>query len=201
MPETYCQVGDLAHALGIGDVADDPEMELAVEAASRAIDQHCDRFFYQVGTEVDPAVFYFTAGVPRTVRIDDAVTIDEVAVDQDGSGTFATAVTGFVAAPYNPQAGWPYTSVELPGQASHLFPLHRRGVRVTGVFGWPSVPAQVTEAAVMQSARWLKRVKEAPFGVAGMPSFDGAGIRLMNRLDPDVELMLSALRRNPILVG
>jgi hypothetical protein len=41
---------------------------------------------------------------------------------------------------------------------------------VTGVFGWPAVPANVKQAALIAAAD-LFRLKDAPFGIAGFGEF------------------------------
>jgi hypothetical protein len=202
VPNLYCTASDLARALGIPDAVDDFELELAVSSASRAIDDACGRFFYQVGTESTPAVRVFDAAAPDRTSIDDVVSVTTVKLDTALDGTYGHtyAAGDWFLEPYQPQEGWPYTAVRLRPTARR-FLSYRQAVQVTGVFGWPSVPPQVEQACLMQAARWFKRVKEAPFGIAGMPAYDGSGIRLMNKLDPDVEVLLSGVRRFPALVG
>ena len=51
------------------------------------------------------------------------------------------------------------------------------------------VPASVKLATEMQASRWAKR-RDAPFGVAGSPEL-GSELRLLPKLDPDVEVLLS----------
>ncbi len=51
------------------------------------------------------------------------------------------------------------------------------------------VPAMIKQACLIQMARWFKR-QDSPFGVLGSPEF-GNYTRLLNRLDPDVEVLLS----------
>ena len=56
-------------------------------------------------------------------------------------------------------------------------------------------PGPVSEACGLQASRYFLR-KGAPFGVVG--SADAGFIRLQNRLDPDVQLMLSPYRLMPV---
>lgn len=51
------------------------------------------------------------------------------------------------------------------------------------------VPAMVKLACEMQATRWYKRT-DAPFGVLGGAEF-GNATRLLSKLDPDVEVLLS----------
>lgn len=55
------------------------------------------------------------------------------------------------------------------------------------------VPDVIQMATLLQAARFFKR-KGAPFGIAGSPEM-GSELRLLSRLDPDVELMLFGQRR------
>ena len=46
----YATLTEIKAALGINDNVDDTRLELAVETASREIDQFCNRTFYNAGT-------------------------------------------------------------------------------------------------------------------------------------------------------
>jgi hypothetical protein len=61
-------------------------------------------------------------------------------------------------------------------------------VRVTARWGWPAVPAEVGEAALIQAQRLYKR-KDSPEGVLGAADWGGP-IR-MSRVDPDVRELLA----------
>jgi hypothetical protein len=62
----YTTLADLKTYLGISGTTDDARLELAVEAASRAIDMECSRRFFPV-TETR----YFQATSPLRVDLDD----------------------------------------------------------------------------------------------------------------------------------
>lgn len=53
------------------------------------------------------------------------------------------------------------------------------------------VPGPVELACLIQASRWFKR-KDAPFGIAGSPEL-GSELRLLSKLDPDVEVLLDAV--------
>jgi len=59
-------------------------------------------------------------------------------------------------------------------------------------FELTDVPAVVLQACLIQSARLFNR-KHSPYGIAGSPEL-GSEMRLLNRLDPDVEALLSGVR-------
>jgi hypothetical protein len=65
-------------------------------------------------------------------------------------------------------------------------------VRVSGVFGFPSIPLVITQAAVLQSSRIFTRL-QSPLGVAG---FGEMGVvRVTRALDPDVAALVEPYRR------
>jgi hypothetical protein len=53
----------------------------------------------------------------------------------------------------------------------------------------------VVGACLIQVNRWYLRQK-APFGIAGAANM-GNDLRLMSKLDPDVDQLLGDFRRNP----
>jgi hypothetical protein len=188
----YVTAAELKDALGITDTADDAHIQRALDAAEEAVIGHCDRFFDQRGSGVSPQQRIYKADLDG---LDDIVSISAVEVDTAGDGTYATATTDYTLEPFNAVLdGEPYTRL-VKGSA---FPAGK--VRISGVFGWPSVPAAVEQAMLLQASRFFKRLKEAPFGVAGV-SIDGAGIRLLAKLDADVELLLSRLQKYPVVVA
>ena len=79
-------------------------------------------------------------------------------------------------------------------EGNYSFPVGiRKGVKIAGSWGYATlVPAQVREACLIQAARVFKR-KDAPFGVTGIA--DLGELRMISKLDPDVEAMLAPLRR------
>jgi hypothetical protein len=177
--QNYCTVEELKSRLGITDTADDFELGLAAAGASRAIDEITGRYFWRgTGTRT-----YIPESISRQ-SLDDLVSVTSLAVDRDGDGVFEeTWVQGtdyaLEVAPgkYNAAAKgeqWPYTAaVVITG--GRLFPYvwmwsHLDRIQVTGVFGWPAVPLNVKNAAIIAGAQ-IFRIKDAPFGVAGFGEF------------------------------
>jgi hypothetical protein len=199
--ELYVARADFKDDVNITDVTDDATIDRIIADVSRLIDDYCGfplRYFSltDAGT-----VRYYTADTCSRVWIEDAVAVTEVALDRGGTGAWAEvmAATDYVLDPLNAAAqARPYTSIaarydNLPAGAL-------KGVRVTGTFGWSAVPAVVRRAAMLQVNRLFKR-SDAPLGVAGAATFDGGGMRLLAKLDADVEVMLRGVRRSPILVA
>lgn len=194
----YATLADLKASLRINDTEDDAELLYALNAASRMIDHHAGR---QFGSVDDATARYYGAywhvGLARwVVDIDDLVTTDDLVVKtDDGSGDFATTLTlddDFRLAPDNAAAdGRPWT--QLIASSGQVLPTAARAVEVTARWGWSAPPEVVVQATLIQAARLFKR-KDAPFGVAGSPDL-GSEVRLLARLDPDVEKLLEPVTR------
>jgi hypothetical protein len=195
----YCTLNQLKAALRMGtaDTADDSLLELAIESASRLIDDDCERVFYASGTAV---ARYFVPSSTITVDLDDAITITEVLTDEDSDGTYETAwaSTDWQAEPLNGlNAGqaWPTTRIRAIGDYDFPIDGGEATVKVTGTWGFgTAVPTIITQACQLQAARIYKRA-DAPFGVAG---FGEMGAVRVSRTDPDVYALISKYRRTKV---
>ena len=195
----YTTLADVKNALQIEDTLDDVAIQAAILTASRQIDEYCQRFFYQEGTQASPATRYYTAYSPWYVETDDIVQITQLACDPDFDQSYSqvwnitTAPLDIMYEPVNnPNKGWPWTRILAIG--SYVFPyFFPQTVRVQGVFGFPEVPYEVELACKIQASRLFVR-KQSPFGIAG--SVELGTVRLNSRLDPDVEMLLKTFRRN-----
>jgi hypothetical protein len=200
---SYATAAELQQFVRIDDSADDTVINLALDAASRMIDFACDpspghsRQFGKTATAEDR---YFTAterGYGPSVRgqwvarLDDLASVVGlvVAVAASAGAESYTPVTGTAALPRNAVAlGRPFTEILFAGSSYPSPPLLADAVRVTGVWGWPAVPGPIHEACLLQASRLLAR-RDAPFGVAGSAEV-GSEVRLLAKVDPDVETML-----------
>ena len=195
----YTTLSDVKNALQIEDTLDDTAIEAAILTASRQIDEYCQRFFYQEGSQAFPATRYYTAYSPWYVETDDIVQITQLACDPDFDQSYSQ-IWNVTSAPLdvmyepvnNPLKGWPWTRILAIG--SYVFPyFFPQTVRVSGIFGFPEVPYEVELACKIQASRLFVR-KQSPFGIAG--SVELGTVRLNSRLDPDVEMLLKTFRRN-----
>lgn len=188
-PTDYITLGQLkAHLrLDAGDTEFDPQLERVITSVSAWIDEHCQRHFWQDGTDVLPVTRSFDAQNRRVLRLgeyNDLAEIDTLTVDGEV----------WTSAEYRLLRGHgdtrrPYVEVKAVG--SKTFPLPElQDIDIAGVWGWPAVPYQVPEAGLIQSARIFKR-REAPEGVLGINSF--GVVRLSGRLDIDVASNLNNL--------
>lgn len=187
---SYTDREELKGYLDIRDDRSDQLLDARIEAASRAVDGWCGRVFYAV---TEPRIF--TAEDHRVLSVPDLLEVTALETDDAGDRSYATA---WDAADYDlePLSGPPYTSVWAG--AGHIFPTSRRGIRITGTWGYgESVPAAIREATLLQAARLYKR-KDAPFGVAG--SVELGQLQTITSIDPDVKQLLAPYRRQSLEV-
>lgn len=196
----YAELAELRAYVGIADPTDtasDDLLQLALDAASEQVDAYTRRTFT---ADAAPTQRLYSPEHPWYVNIDPVTTSVGlvVATDDDGDGTFETTWTegtDYRLEPLNAAVeGDAWTRLAALGPRT--FPRHTRrpGLRVTATFGWPGdVPAAIKEATLIQASHLYAR-RHAPFGVAGSPEL-GSEIRLLARIDPDVESLLRRYRR------
>lgn len=201
----YCTVEELKARLQISSTADDLQAELAVAAASRAVDGYCERFFYKatVTRTYVPGNLYYT-------KVDDLVSVTTLATDPGGTtaqgGTFPVtwAASDFQLLPYNPgKLGeqWPYTGIRAVGRFTFpwitaLILMRMDRVQVTGSFGWPAVPEAVHTATLIAAAE-LYRLKDMPVG-GDVPGEFAVAVIADN---PDMGKLLYPYRKNAWLAA
>lgn len=178
----YCSMEELKSRLAITDTDDDYEIQVAIHTVTDWINSYCGRHFYQI-TE---ARTYRPDNV-WTLMIDDITTCTSVDLDYDGDGIYETHWTegsNFQLLHYENsynvnsrgiQRPRNYLQVLSSAQATTsgqwlpwLWPFTRQDrVKVTGTWGWPQIPPNVTHAALILAADLFKS-KDAPWGVAGV---------------------------------
>lgn len=192
----YCSSAELKAYTRILDDLDDAQVALAIAAASRAVDNVTRR---QFGVLSVAAARFYTARYDAlragyVVDIDDLQTITDlvVATDTEGDETFSTTVTDYALLPRNAAAdGKPWTVLAFGSDSDVATGVEQ--VRVTGLWGWTEVPDAIVQATLLQASRLLMR-RNAPFGVAGSPE-TGSELRLLAKVDPDVEVALRPFKR------
>lgn len=183
----------------------DQDLLIAIGAASRAIDFATGRrFWLDAGTA---NVRVYTPELSGMLRIDDLAALTSVKVARTSSGVFDETWangTEFVLEPRNAAADgkpWEYLSLRPYGNTNvgyYGFPVYPNSVEITGQFGWPAVPDDIRVYASIIATKLTKRMREAPFGIAGI-GFDGAAVRIA-RTDPDVAPGLVNYSRKRLLV-
>lgn len=198
----YATLAQVKASLRITDSVDDSLIELAINSASRLIDAYTARVFYNLGTQAR----FFSATDPYFCPIDDAQSITEVATALTSNGNYDTIWANPAANQNNGDyqveplnAAYPTDGIVAPITGvralwRYLFPTIGGNalVRVTGTWGWASVPDAITQACVIQAARIFKR-NDSPLGIAGFG--DMGVLRVGRALDPDVQQLVEPYRR------
>jgi hypothetical protein len=184
----YVSVAEIKAAIGIAstDVADDPAITLAIEAASSSIDDWCHRSF-----DLSEPVTRLYRYQGSRLSVDDIGSLTGLALAVD---PFLNGVSFYLDPPNALVDGKPWTHLSTDsGTAIPTITTSLNGpnVSVTARFGWPAVPAVVKQAARIQAMRFYKR-KDAPFGISGSPDMGGE-MRLLSQLDPDVQALVRPL--------
>lgn len=206
----YAPLADLKTRIGISDTVDDPALERAIEASSRAIDDHTGRRFW-----VDVALGdrHYDTDCERRLRIQDVSTLTGVVVkiDRDGDGVYEetlAATTDYVLTPLDAAVdGEPFTELMLINRRLPRF-IRPGQLQVTATHGWPGAtvtagiaacPVQVKEACLLVAHRHFRR-RDTPEGVAG--TIDTGVIRISKYEDPDaVRLLRGFVSGGQVLVA
>lgn len=162
-----------ADRLNIPDAVSDTPLENTITSVSREIDKYCGRYFYKTSTG-STDTRYFTAVESERIRIGDFVSVTALYTDSlagDRSYPYTWASTDYDVFPYS--AGTlsepePYQWLDITPRGQYQFPVDLpKGVKLTAVYGWPAVPAAITEACLLWSMRMFNRYK-TPLGVSAM---------------------------------
>lgn len=188
----YITLNLLKSALSINDEIDDDFLELAINAASRQIDQVCERQFFST-TETR----LFAPRDSFICEIDDLTTLTTLETSSSADGVFDVQwePKDLQLEPLNSLAGGiptPFTQIRAVDE--YLFPTDNQEatVKVTGTFGFTPVPDQVQQATVILAARLAER-RFSPLGVAGFG--DLGAVRVSRFLDGDVDNLISPFKK------
>lgn len=202
----YCTLADIKQDIPEGGIASTTDYDAAISQmitdASRMIDNEIGKWPNYFQPSTDEETRYYDGNTweetsrlglyGRAIRIDDAVSITSFAISQSGgmqSTDYTVWASGdFFTAPYNNVAlGLPIRWVEIDflNGSQNSFYGYRRGVRVTGRFGWSSAcPSTVSRATKIQVIRWFMRGKQA-FADGGANPATGQ-MTYVKKLDADV---------------
>jgi hypothetical protein len=186
----YVVLADAKNWVRVGDVVDDAEIALYITAASRGIDDHCNRQFGSVTAEARLYTAWYDSERARWV-----VDVDDFMSTAGGSVTIGGVVTtDYVKEPVNAaQKGRPWTAISIDARTGTVLPTGAEfEVSAVMPWGWTAFPSAVKLAARLQISRFLIR-RESPYGVAGAGSDNP--LRLLSKLDPDVAVALRGLVR------
>jgi hypothetical protein len=195
-PKTYADAAELKATLSLdGTNYADADLSQAIIAASRYIDDQTHRRFWLDDTD---NARYFTATDPTVVVIDDAATITTIATDEAGDGSYSAIWTPaeWEPNPRNHEADGKPVMMLVRAESTptgRTFPIARSAVKVTGLFGWLTVPQEIVTATEIMASRIMRRLREAPFGIVAI-GMDGTPIRV-GKSDPEIDGLLRGFKR------
>lgn len=169
---SYATLDQLEQRINRGQdwtVAERAALTQLLADVSRLVDRYTRRHFWQTAAGT---VRYFTARGSARMFVDDIVTLTTLQTDEDGDRTYETtwAATDYDLVPYNAaEVEAPYTRVEVTPTGNYAFPTGMpKGVKITGVFGWPEVPDSIREVTLLEVARlWAQG--RSPSGIVASP--------------------------------
>jgi len=188
----YVTLSLLKSSLQIEDNLLDEFLELAIESASRQIDAATERSFFQVDNETR----LFTPRDSFVTEIDDLRTLTTLKTSSDADENFDITweTKDFQLEPLNGKvSGIETPSTRIRAIDEYLFTIDREEatVKVTGDWGWPSVPVQVQQACLILSARLFER-RNSPLGIAG---FSDVGAVFVSKFDSDIDKLLMPFKK------
>lgn len=184
----YTTLDAVKSALRINDTVDDDLIASVISAASARIDNACNRVFAQSTGDR-----YYWPRNAYSVMIDDLASTSGLVVrlDTNSDGTWATTMTSaqYQLEPVNNLAqGKPVRLIRSTGTV--MFPINTYGkvmVKISGTWGWPSVPPEISEATRLMVLRQFRRF-DSPLGVAG---FGDLGAMQVRSIDPDIAALIA----------
>lgn len=188
----YCSLQDIKDSLRITDNVDDTLLELAVETASRQIDDYCERVFYSTAG----ATRYFVPRDSYVCETDDIVSITTLKTSSAADGVYdiTWATTDYQKEPLNSLAGGiPSPTTQLRAIDNYIFPTSGGDatVQIVGTFGWSAVPTAIKYATILLGSRLFKRM-DSPLGVAGIGDI---GVIRVSRIDPDIDALIGPFKK------
>ena len=194
LTNAYITLAELKSALRIpaSDTIDDTLLEKAINSASRLIDGYANRSFYNGGT----ATRVYVPQDDRVTQFDDLQSLTTLESSSDGDGFDTTWTSAsYQLEPLNGISDGlttPYTRVRAIDDLTFLTLGEEATVRITGIWGWASVPDPISQACVIQAERIFKRL-DSPLGIAGFG--DMGAVRVTSRLDGDVAQLVEPYRK------
>lgn len=195
----YVTVGELQTHMAPGGEANFAAgeyglMELAIEAASRWIDEMTGARFYAASETRT-----YTAEWHDLLYVDDVTAVTSLRTDDDGDGVYETtwAAMDYILEPQGAgQRGRPYRQIRIHPEGRYAFPRSwPGGVEVAGSFGYgATAPAPVRMACLLLAHRLYRR-KDAIFGVAGTPGLGVTVVQARITADADIMALLQAIEQ------
>lgn len=180
-PTRYAALADLQDRItNRGTVVN--SLESVLDAASTAIERRCSRVFT---LSPEPSERRFRPMLADLANVPDIGSSVGVTVSVGGGDSWRTLTPEeFDLAPYDAATeSRPFSQIITSGLFSRSV---RPTLKVSARWGWPAVPADITEAVLLFAARlWSRR--DSPAGVAG---FGDYGVVRVTAADRDVAALL-----------
>jgi hypothetical protein len=179
----------------LSDTQDDVELTAALAGGTSAIEDYTGRQFNRdTGGSPTATARLYTPRLYWKALVDDFYSTTGLVIetgDGDGVFDFTWTTADYVLAPangiVNGKPGWPYWRIKLRSAGARSFCTAEESLRVTALWGWSAIPANVTLACRILSSELFK-LKDAPFGVAGFGEYGVVRIKenpvLCKLLDP-----------------
>jgi hypothetical protein len=193
----YATIQELKARYKIEDSEDDTLLTRALKVATRHIeDKICKRQFNDAGSA---SARTFSPTNYHTAFVADFHTTAGLIIktDDNNDGVFETTWTPAdyeLIRGHGDDPNFPYWRINAVG--NRTFPnVRRKGLEVTAQWGWAAVPETIKEATLIL-AEELWKLKDAPFGIAGMGEFGAVRVRE----NPKVAALTSEFKRKGILL-
>lgn len=197
LDNAYCTIAELKHGdvLNFSNTTHDDLLTLAINDASRQIDEWCGRRFYYTSETRYYRAEYEDKYCLKVFDIANTSGFTLV-TDEDGDGTYEQTWTSddYDFGPYNAALdGKPYTELLVKPNSSKYFPHIHKGTKVTANFGYLTVPKQVNRVCILQAERVFKRYVTV-LGVSGATAIGTVSLKIPD-LDSDIAKPLMNLVR------
>ncbi len=188
-PPAYATLTELKTTLRITDSTDDVELQAKLLAASRRVDRDCGRRFWSDRTTSSRI---YTPHHEELLPVNDIATSTGLVVEVGRASTWTTvASNAYDLLPENAEAD--SRAIEVLTRVLGYWPMWGlQRVRVTARWGWPAVPEEIKNAAILLAARLFRR-KDSPEGVQG---FADLGVVRVSRYDPDYDAFIGPYVRD-----
>ena len=176
--------------------ADVVNMELAIEAVSRLVDQKSGTTFY-ARTETRN----FTADYHDLLYVDDLISVTTLKTDDNDDGTYEVTWTtsDYYLEPKNARMKSaegekePYRQIRVNQNGDYSFPTSYYGIEIAGSWGYTTTPPDYVKQVVMLMANRIYRRKDAIFGVSGTPQLGVMTVQARIQEDTDIVKLMSGL--------
>ena len=204
----YVDKDDVKTWLGITGTGQDANLDIAIDAACRAIDDFVGREFIQSETV---ETRYYNCEFMDYAFVDDIATTTGLVVttlNKDGTDDQTLVLdTDYYLYPLNSDKltpTMPFNKIVMAIEnGGKILPTsHPKGLKITAKFGFPDqhnaggyIPEAITQAALIQATRFWQR-KNSPMGFSGNPETGQAPIIFLSELDPDVKTLCKKFKKS-----